>query len=154
MYEDVQCLFLKPNYKMTRNFPSGIDELKWANLLVFQTNTLPWWLMYVICLPTSSHPNSMLFSMISSRQSTGLVLMNLSLSLSAKICFDLIGNFMQKKNSVKLVILFTSPLPSMRSGLIKLDNVRVTRIAYDSIVGIMTSCMTALVLFNRPFLLL
>jgi hypothetical protein len=145
---------LKPNYKMTRNFPSGIDELKWANLLVFQTNTLPWWLMYIICLPTSSHPNSMLFLMISSRQSTVLVLMNLSLSLSTKICFNLIGNFMQKKNSTKLVLLFASLLPSVRSGLMKLDDDRVTRVAQNSIVGTMTSCVTAIMLSNRPFLLL
>jgi hypothetical protein len=141
-------------HKMTKNFPSGIGKLKWANLLVFQTNTLPWWLMYVSCLPISSHHNSMLFLMISSRQSTKLVLMNLSLSLSAKICFNLIGNFMQKKNLTKPVILFTSPLPSMRSGLMKLNDDRVTRIAYNSIVGTMTSCVTAIVLFNRPFLLL
>jgi hypothetical protein len=73
---------------------------------------------------------------------------------TAKICFNVIGNFMQKKNSMKLVILFTSPLPSIRSGLMKLDKDRVTRIAYDSVVGTMTSCMTAIVLFNRPFLLL
>jgi hypothetical protein len=56
-------------------------------------------------------PQFHLFSMISSRQSTGLVLMNLSFSLSAKICFNFIGNFMQKKNSMKLVISFTSPSP-------------------------------------------
>ncbi len=37
--------------------------------------------------------------------------MNLSFSLSAKICFNFIGNFMQKKNSMKLVISFTSPSP-------------------------------------------
>jgi hypothetical protein len=55
-------------FRMTKNFPSGIDKLEWVNSLVFQTNTLPWWLMYVIYLPTSSHPNSMLFLMIYSRQ--------------------------------------------------------------------------------------
>jgi hypothetical protein len=68
MCGDVRCLYLKPNFRMTKNFPSGIDELKWVNLLIFQTNTLPWWLMYVIYLPTSSHPDSMLFSVIYSRQ--------------------------------------------------------------------------------------
>jgi hypothetical protein len=46
------------------------------------------------------------------------------------------------------------PPPSMRSGLMKLDNNRVTRITYDSIIGMMTSCVTAIVLSNRPFLLL
>ncbi len=36
----------------------------------------------------------------------------------------------------------------------KLDGDRAMRIAYDSIVGIMTSCVTTIVLFNKPFLLL
>jgi hypothetical protein len=46
------------------------------------------------------------------------------------------------------------PSPSMRSGLMKLDDDWVTRIAYNSIVGTMTSYMTTIVLSNRPFLLL
>jgi hypothetical protein len=53
-YKDILCSHVwgcpvfvleKPNYKMTKNFPSGINELEWANLLVFQMSTLPWWLM-------------------------------------------------------------------------------------------------------------
>ncbi len=122
MCGDVWCLFSKPNIRMTKNFPSGIDELKWVDWLVFQTITLPWWLMCVVYLPTSSPPNYMLFLIIYFRQWTGLVLMNLSSSLSAKICFNLIGNFMQKRNLTKKAILFTSPLPAMRSGLMKLDD--------------------------------
>jgi hypothetical protein len=59
---------LEAKLQNDQNFPSGIDELEWVNLLVFQTNTLPWWLMYVIYLPSSSHLDSMLFLMISSRQ--------------------------------------------------------------------------------------
>ncbi len=47
---------------------------------------------------------------------------------TAKICFNLIGNFMQKRNLMKLAIVFTSPLSSMRSGLMKLNNDKVTRI--------------------------
>ena len=44
----VRCLSLKPNYRMTRNFQDGIDEIEWVNLLDFQTNTLLWWLMFGI----------------------------------------------------------------------------------------------------------
>jgi hypothetical protein len=129
---------------MTKNFPSGINELEQVNLLVFQTNSFPWWLIYVIYLPTSSHPNSMLFSM----------LMNLFSSLSAKICFNLIGTFMQKRNLTKLAILLTSPLPSIRSGLMMLDDNKVTRIAYNSGIKTTTSCMITIVRSNRLFLLL
>jgi hypothetical protein len=61
---------------------------------------------------------------------------------------------MQKRNLSKLVILFTSPLPSMRSGSMKLDNNKVTRIAYNSGVGRMTLCVIAIEQSNRLFLLL
>jgi hypothetical protein len=80
--------------------------------------------------------------------------MNLLLSLSAKISFNLIGNFMQKRNLTKLAILFTSPLPSMRSGLMKLDDDKVTRIAYNRGIGTMTSCVIAIKQSNSLFLLL
>jgi hypothetical protein len=35
MCGDVRCLFLKPNYKMTENFPSGINKLELANFVGF-----------------------------------------------------------------------------------------------------------------------
>jgi hypothetical protein len=61
---------------------------------------------------------------------------------------------MQKKNLTKLAILFTSPLLSMRSGLMKLDNDKVSRIAYDSDIKTRTSCVIAIEQSNRSFLLL
>jgi hypothetical protein len=78
-------------------------------------------------------------------------------SVVKSICqdlFNLIGNFMQKWSLTKLAILFTSPLPSVRSGLMKLDNNKVMRIAYNSSVGTTTSCMIAIKQSNRLFLLL
>ncbi len=35
MCGDVWCLFFKPNFRMTKNFPSGINEPKWVDLLFF-----------------------------------------------------------------------------------------------------------------------
>jgi hypothetical protein len=50
--------------------------------------------------------------------------------------------------------LIYQPPSSMRSGLMKLDKSKVTRIAYDRGVGTMTSCMITIKQSNRLFLLL
>ena len=114
-------MFLKPNYRMTRNFPSGIFHVVFDDL--FETLN---------------------------RTGVDEPLVN----LSAKIRFNLVRNFMQKRNSTKLVIVFTSPLPSMKSGFIMLDNGKVARIAYNNGIGTTTSCVIAIELSNRLFLLL
>ena len=67
MWGDVRCSFSKANLLNDQNFPSEIDEFDWVNSLNFQMNTISWWETYDICLPTSSRPNSMLFSMIYSK---------------------------------------------------------------------------------------
>ncbi len=128
----VWCLFLK--HRMTKNFLSGIDKLVWVNLLDFWMNILHWLQMNSICLPTSSHPSSILFLMTYPKQLIGQVLMKQSSSQSAMNFFSLIVNYMQKKNLMRPVILFTIPLLFMRSGLMKLDVDKVTRIVSDSVI--------------------
>ncbi len=96
-----------------RESTSSIRSIHW----IFQLNTISWWLMCNICLPTSSHTNSMLFSMIYSKQWIIMVSMSPSLSLSVKIYFALlIGNYLQKKNLMKLVKNVYQP-PSPPNGL-------------------------------------
>ncbi len=102
----------KPNYRMTNTsreeLTSSIRSIHW----IFQLNTKPWWLMCNICLPTSSHTNSMLFSMIYSKQWIIMVSMSPSLSQSVKIYFALlIGNYLQKEISMKLVNYVYQPPP-------------------------------------------
>ena len=105
MCGNVQSLSLK--YTLTSNFPSGITSSIGSFCWTFWQTLLWWWLTSVICLSTSSHLNSMLFSMIYNCVCTGD-----DMSLSSRLLFSSMSiNSMLKILSTKLVLLFISHPP-------------------------------------------
>ncbi len=113
MCEDVRCLSLKPNYRLTRKSLSGINKLVWVNSWIFR------WTLQLVAnvrhLPTNfiSPQISILFSMIYSKQWIGPVLINFRwVYLPWTISIEYwTMNSLQNKNLMKLIMLFTSPLP-------------------------------------------
>ncbi len=113
MCENVRCLSLKRNYRLTRNSLSGFNKIVWVNSWIFrQTLQL---VANVHHLPTNfiSPQISILFLMICLKQWIGPVLMNCRwVYLPWTISIEYwIMNSLQNKNSMKLIMLFTSPLP-------------------------------------------
>lgn len=105
MCGNVQSLSLK--YTLTSNFPSGITSSIGSFCWTFWQTLLWRWLTSVICLWTSSHLNSMLFSMIYNCVCTGD-----DMSLSSRLLFSSMSiNSMLKILSTKLVLLFISHPP-------------------------------------------
>ena len=101
---------LSLKYTLTSNFPRGITSLIGSFCWTF-CQTLPWrWLTSVICLSTSSHLNSMLFSMICNWVCTGDDMSLLSRLLPWAFSSMSIYS-MLKILSTKLVLLFISHPP-------------------------------------------
>ncbi len=104
---------LEAKLQNNQKLPEWNWQAQMGQFAGFSDKHSSWWPMYAICLPISSLPNSILFLIIYLKQWIGPVLINycwVYLPWAISIEYWVV-NSMQKKNSMKPVILFTSPLP-------------------------------------------